>query len=73
MNIYDTDTCIEILRANHKVVKAHNASQERVPISFMTVGELYYGTFRSQYQTKTSQRLMNLLDYAKSSILIFQQ
>jgi tRNA(fMet)-specific endonuclease VapC len=48
MILLDTDTCIEILRGNQKVIDKRLETDERVAISFMTVGELYYGAEKSK-------------------------
>jgi len=47
MILLDTDTCIEILRGNQSVINKRIATGERTAISFMTVGELYYGAEKS--------------------------
>lgn len=46
MIILDTDMCVEILRGNDQVI-ARRRIAGGVGISFMTVGELYYGAQRS--------------------------
>ncbi len=48
MILLDTDTCIEILRGNHHVINKRAVTDDRVAISFMTVGELYYGAEKSK-------------------------
>ncbi len=57
MILYDTDTCIEILRGNKLVMQMHMASMSTIAISFMTVGELYYGAFRSKYRIQNLNRV----------------
>ena len=52
MILLDTDVCIEILRGNELVVEKRSDSDERVAISFMTIGELFYGAERSNYRSK---------------------
>jgi len=52
MILLDTDICIELLRGNSVVIERRAACDERVAISFMTVGELFYGAERSQYKLK---------------------
>lgn len=52
MILLDTDICIELLRGNNVVIERRAACDERVAISFMTVGELFYGAERSQYKLK---------------------
>lgn len=43
MILFDTDTCIEILRGNKRVLKRRDEYSGEIAISFMTVGELFYG------------------------------
>ncbi len=52
MILMDTDICIEILSGNEKVVEERIKKPEAVAISFMTVGELYYGAERSKNRIK---------------------
>jgi tRNA(fMet)-specific endonuclease VapC len=58
MILLDTDVCIEILRGNRAVFDKRAKYDERVAISFVTVGELYYGAEKSNYATKN----INLVD-----------
>ena len=48
MIIIDTDHCVEILRGNKKVVSARMKRPETVSVTWMTVGELYYGAAKSK-------------------------
>lgn len=43
MIIFDTDTCIELLRGNKKVIRKRIDYPGDVAICFMTVAELFYG------------------------------
>lgn len=44
MILLDTDTCVEILRGNARVLKRRGEHQgEETAICFMTAAELYYG------------------------------
>jgi tRNA(fMet)-specific endonuclease VapC len=52
MILLDTDTCIEILRGNQSVINKRIETGELVAISFMTVGELYYGAEKSTSSNK---------------------
>ncbi len=52
MILLDTDICIEILRGNQSVLEERQRCEDRVAISFMTVGELYYGAERSKSKVK---------------------
>jgi len=47
--LFDTDTCIEILRGNHKTIKKRTEYPGEISISFVTVAELYYGAENSKY------------------------
>ncbi len=47
MIIFDTDTCIEILRGNKKVIEKRREYTGSIGISFMSVAELYYGAEKS--------------------------
>ena len=52
MTLLDTDICIEILRGNQTVIEKRQHYENRVVISFMTVGELFYGAERSTNRVK---------------------
>lgn len=52
MILLDTDICIEILRGNKTVIEKYKYYDERVAISFMTTGELFYGAEKSKYKEK---------------------
>ena len=52
MILLDTDTCIEILRGNQHVIDKRLETDDRVALSFMTIGELYYGAEKSKYRMK---------------------
>ncbi len=58
MTLLDTDICIEILRGNQTVIEKRQNYENRVAISFMTVGELFYGAERSTNRVKN----MNLVE-----------
>jgi tRNA(fMet)-specific endonuclease VapC len=47
MILFDTDTCIEILRGNKKIIEKRKLHDGAVAISFMTVAELFYGAEKS--------------------------
>ncbi len=49
MIVFDTDVCIELLRGNKKVLKKRKEYPGDVAISFMTVGELFYGAENSAF------------------------
>jgi predicted nucleic acid-binding protein len=46
MILLDTDICVEILRGNKKVVERRLGCEEETAISFLTVGELFYGSYK---------------------------
>lgn len=48
MILFDSDTCIEILRGNENVISRRNAIDDDIAISFMTAAELFYGAERSK-------------------------
>jgi len=52
MILLDTDVCIEILRGNGHVIEKRLDTDEGVAISFMTVGELFYGAEKSTNRPK---------------------
>ncbi len=52
MILFDTDVCIEILRGNKKIIDKRKEYDMPVAISFMTVGELYYGVENSNYRSE---------------------
>ena len=47
MIILDTDTCVELLRGNERVMEQRALTDEAIGVSFMSVAELYYGVGRS--------------------------
>ncbi len=53
MILLDTDICVEILRGNQNVISRRLSMEDIAAISFITVGELYYGAERS------SQKIQN--------------
>jgi len=58
MKLLDTDVCIELLRGNERVIRHRRKALEPVGISFMTVGELFYGAYKSG----NPQRNMDLVE-----------
>ena len=52
MILLDTDICVEIIRGNQYVIDKRLEIDDRVAISFMTVGELYYGAEKSKNRIK---------------------
>ena len=49
MILFDTDMCIELLRGNKKVLKKRAEYPGEIAISFMAVGELFYGAENSAF------------------------
>jgi tRNA(fMet)-specific endonuclease VapC len=54
MILLDTDVCIEILRGNKKVIEKRKEYNDSMVISFMTIGELYYGAEKSDFKEKNN-------------------
>jgi tRNA(fMet)-specific endonuclease VapC len=47
MILFDTDTCIGILRGYKSVLSRRRIADDEIAVSFMTVAELYYGAEKS--------------------------
>lgn len=47
MILFDTDTCIGILRGYESVLSRRQITNDEIAISFMTAAELYYGAEKS--------------------------
>ena len=47
MILLDTDVCIELLRGDRSIIARRERESDDVAVSFMTVGELFYGAARS--------------------------
>ena len=52
MILLDTDICIELLKGNQGVVDRRRNTRDNVSISFITVGELFYGAEKSRNKEK---------------------
>jgi tRNA(fMet)-specific endonuclease VapC len=61
MILIDTGICIEILRANGRVIAARDRYEEPVGISFMSVAELYYGAAGSGNPVKNGTLIEEFL------------
>lgn len=61
MILLDTDICIELLRGNKKVINKINDYSDNISISFMTLGELYYGVYKSSNPLNNSLILETFL------------
>ena len=57
MILLDTDVCIEMLRGNKNVIQKREKEPDSIGISFLTVGELFYGAYKS---TKVEHNLMQI-------------
>lgn len=76
MILLDTDTCIEILRGNQEVIDRRLEADDHVAISFMTVGELYYGAEKSKNRIKNRQIVEEFIlsiDIINTDISILKQ
>ena len=47
MKVLDTDTCIEILRGNERVIEQRLATEDDVATTWITAAELRYGAAKS--------------------------
>jgi len=61
MILLDTDVCIEILRKNKIVIKKRELAEEDTAISFITVGEFYYGAEKSAYKNDNKKLIEEFL------------
>ena len=61
MILLDTDICIELLRGNFNVIERRQGYDEKVAISFMTVGELFYGAEKSNNKGKNTNLIVEFL------------
>lgn len=61
MILFDTDTCIGMLRGNSSVISKRNNIIDDISVSFMTVAELYYGAEKSSNPVKNSQLIDQFL------------
>ena len=68
MILLDTDVCIEILRGNKKVIQERERVSDDVTISFISVGELFYGAYKSN----ASQKNIKLVETFLLSLPIVQ-
>lgn len=61
MILFDTDTCIGILRGSVSVLSRRKAADDEIAVSFMTVAELYYGALKSTNPDKNCRLVEQLL------------
>ena len=61
MILLDTDICIEIFRKNEKVISSREKYNDDIGISFISVGELYYGAERSASPEKNKRLIEEFL------------
>jgi len=57
----DTDTCIEMLRGNRQVLNKSSQYDGMICVSFMTVGELFYGASNSSKPDANNSLVEELL------------
>jgi len=46
--LLDTDTCVELLKGNRRILQRRGRSDDMVGICFVTIAELYYGAEKSR-------------------------
>jgi len=76
MILLDTDTCVEIIRGNLSVINKRANTNERAGLSFMTVGELYYGAEKSRSPQKNRRVVAEFIlsvDVINSDMQIMQK
>jgi tRNA(fMet)-specific endonuclease VapC len=76
MILIDTDICVEILRGNMEVIDRLSSSNETVAISFMTIGELYFGALKSarpEHNQGRVDELIQVLNVIESDHLIMMK
>lgn len=61
MIILDTDTCVELLRGNGRVIEQRARTEDAIGVSFMSVAELYYGVERSSQPAQARHAVGALL------------
>ncbi len=61
MIILDTDTCVELLRGNGRVIEQRALTEDAIGVSFMSVAELYYGVERSSQPAQARHAVGALL------------
>lgn len=54
MRILNTDTCIELLRGNQRVIERRSAVRDLVLTTWITTSELYFGAARSSAPEENS-------------------
>ena len=74
--LLDTNACIFLMKGNAEILKHFLVKKELgIAISTITVAELYYGIFNSQYIEKNSANLLNffigliILDFDSGSAM----
>jgi predicted nucleic acid-binding protein len=61
MILLDSDTCIKIMHYDKKVIKQVKLNRNKIAISFMSIGELFYGAIKANYDNKIKLELVNTL------------
>lgn len=76
MILFDTDTCVELLKGNKKVIQHIKAVNDDIAVSFMTVAELYYGAEKSNNVAKniiSVEKMLLAFEVIESSLEIEQR
>ena len=61
MILFDTDTCVGILRGSVSVLSRRKTADDEIAVSFMSVAELYYGALKSTNPDKNYRLVEQLL------------
>jgi tRNA(fMet)-specific endonuclease VapC len=59
--LIDTDVCIQIVRRNERIIRAREAYDEDVAVSFMSVAELFFGSAASSNRAANDSLLEEFL------------
>ena len=62
MKLFDTDTCIGLLKGDAAVVAAWRSCEDQCALPSMVVGELYYGAYKSTVREEELNRVTMFLD-----------
>jgi tRNA(fMet)-specific endonuclease VapC len=76
MILLDTDTCIELLKGNKRILQRRDQYDGPVGVCFMTIAELYYGAEKSKDPSKnmdTIEKLLITLEIVHTDIAILRR
>ena len=62
MKLFDTDTCIGLLKGDDAVVAAWRSCGEQCALPSMVIGELYFGAFKSSFREEELERVNRFVD-----------